>query len=88
MSSILLLLHVKNQVQFFSNIIFNISYYFNASKTVLDDLSDDGSNKKGVKQNTVVNDFDEEWFVQHCRQVSILTFLSIKVFSVNFQIPS
>lgn len=37
-----------------------------------DDLSDDGSNKKGVKQNTVVNDFDEEWFVQHCRQVNCM----------------
>ena len=34
------------------------------------DVSSDGSNKKEAKQKNV-NEFDEEWFVQHCRQVCV-----------------
>ena len=34
------------------------------------DASDDGLNKNPTKQSNV-NEFDEEWFVQHCRQVCL-----------------
>ena len=37
----------------------------------IEEVSDDvGSDKKGVKQRNASHEFDEEWFVQHCRQVS------------------